>query len=170
VNKHPFETVVLDNGAKLLLTPCPGSKSAGLEESIKQLKQNGTSMLITLMFDEEMTCNDVLILPEICKQLQIRWLQLPIIDDEAPGAAFESQWLKYKAIILTELNVQGVVAIHCKGGTGRTGTVVAKLLLELGWPVNKIVEEVQRVKPKALRIQKQLDYLNSQLASPTSLF
>ena len=76
MNKHPFETIALDNGAKLLFTPCPGTKLVGLEESIQQLKENGISMLITLMFDEEMASNKVLSLPELCHQHQISWLQL----------------------------------------------------------------------------------------------
>ena len=170
MNKHPFETITLDNGAKLLFTPCPGTKLVGLEESILQLKENGTSMLITLMFDEEMASNKVISLPELCHEHQVSWLQLPIIDDEAPSESFESQWEKHKPTILSELNNKGVVAIHCKGGTGRTGTVITLLLLALGWPVDKIVKEVQSVKPKALRIRKQLDYLNNQLIEPTVLF
>jgi protein-tyrosine phosphatase len=170
VNKHPFEILALENGAKLIFTPCPGTKLVSLEESVKQLKENGTTMVITLMFDKEMAKNNVLSLPDICNKHQVSWLQLPIIDDEAPSRIFESQWEKYKAIILNELNNKGVVAIHCKGGTGRTGTVIALLLLALGWPVNKIVKSIQSVKPKALRINKQIDYLNSRLENTNVLF
>ena len=170
MNKHPFEMLTLENGAKLLFTPCPGTKSVCLEESIKQLKENGTSMLITLMFDKEMISNDLISLPEVCHNHQLSWFQLPIIDDEAPSKVFESQWEKHKLVILNELNNKGVVAIHCKGGTGRTGTVIALLLLALGWPVDKIVNEVQRVKPQALKIRKQLDYLNKQFKSAKVLF
>jgi len=170
VNTHPFEILALENKAKLIFTPCPGTKSVSLEESVKQLKQNGTTMLITLMFDKEMVSNNVLSLPEICRQHQVNWLQLPIIDDEAPCNIFESQWEKYKPIILNELRNEGVVAVHCKGGTGRTGTVIALLLLALDWPVNKVIECIQNVRPKALRINKQLDYLNSQLSNSTVLF
>lgn len=170
MNKHPFEVLALENGAKLIFTPCPGTKLVSIEDSIKQLKESGTSMLITLMFDEEMAINKVLSLPELCHQHQVNWLQLPIVDDEAPSNAFESEWQKYKPMILEQLNNKGVVAIHCKGGTGRTGTVIALLLLALGWPVDKIVKDVQRVKPKALRIKKQLDYLNKQLVNSEVLF
>jgi protein-tyrosine phosphatase len=170
VNKHPFEILALENGSKLIFTPCPGTKLVSLEESIRQLKDSGTSMLITLMFDEEMASNKVISLPELCLQHQIKWLQLPIIDDEAPSNAFEYEWQKYKPMILEQLNNKGVVAIHCKGGTGRTGTVIALLLLALGWPVDKIVKNVQGVKPKALRIKKQLDYLNKQLVNSEVLF
>lgn len=165
MNIHPFETVSLENGARLLLTPCPGTKLVGLETSIKQLKQNGTSIVITLMFDEEMAANEVLTLPDICNKHQIDWLQLPIIDDEAPSEAFECQWLKYKPLILNHLKNRGVVAVHCKGGTGRTGTVIALLLLELGWTADQITREIQTIKPNALRIKKQLDYLNTQLSN-----
>lgn len=163
MNTHPFQILALDNGAKLIFTPCPGTKSASLEDSIAQLKQQQTSMLITLMAEGEMKANNVLALPDICHQHQITWLQLPIVDDEAPASAFELQWLKHKQSILEEINNQGVVAIHCKGGTGRTGTVIAMLLLQLGWSVSRIIKEVQALKPKALKIQAQLDYLNARL-------
>ena len=170
MNNHPFETLTLPNGAKVLFTPCPGTKSVSLDKSMCQLKQQGVSMLLTLMFDKEMVENNVIKIPQLCRTLQIQWLQLPIIDDEAPSRAFESQWERHKPIILNELKNKGVVAVHCKGGTGRTGTVIALLLLELGWSASEIIKEVQSVRPKALRIKKQLDYLNSQLANTGSLF
>lgn len=170
MNTHPVEILALENGAKLIFTPCPGTKSVSLEESIKQLKQLGTSMLLTLMFDEEMAANNALPLADICAQHKMSWLQLPIIDDEAPSKAFEFHWAKHKSFILNELKNKGVVAVHCKGGTGRTGTVIALLLLELGWPVNEIVQKIQNVRPKALKIKKQRDYLNSHLVNSDSLF
>lgn len=162
MNYHPFETLILANGAKLLFTPCPGTKSVSLENSVHQLKEQGVSMLLTLMFDEEMADNGITTLPNLCKSLQISWLQLPVIDDEAPQAEFEQQWQQHKTHILNEVHNKGVVAVHCKGGTGRTGTVIALILLQLGWSIDKIKQEIQTLKPKALRIQKQIDYLNNQ--------
>ncbi|MEW6981830.1 tyrosine-protein phosphatase [Colwelliaceae bacterium 6471] len=170
VEAHPFETLALPNGAKLLFTPCPGTKQVNLDESLRQLKQQGVSMLITLMFSKEMVENDISELPELCDALQIKWLQLPIVDDEAPQESFQIKWQKYKELILNEIANKGVVAVHCKGGTGRTGTVISLLLIQLGWSVTKIKQEVQKVKPKALRIQKQLDYLNCQVTMSSERF
>lgn len=170
MNLHPSETLTLSNGAQLILTPCPGSTSISLEASMHQLKQQGVSMLLTLMFCKEMIENDIALLPELCDALDLKWLQLPIVDDEAPQEAFKRRWDKYKAQIIDEINNKGVVAVHCKGGTGRTGTVIALLLLQLGWPVDKIKQEVQLLKPNALRIQKQVDYLNSQLRGSDQQF
>jgi len=165
MNTHPYETLNLSNGAKLIFTPCPGTKDVNLDESLSQLKQQGVSMLLTLMFDEELVENNAVEISQLCNIHKVKWLQLPIVDDEAPQAVFEQQWTKHKALILNEIINKGVVAVHCKGGTGRTGTVITLLLLQLGWPVDKIKQEVQKLKPKALRIQKQIDYLNSQLKS-----
>ena len=114
-----------------MFTPCPGTKSVSLDKSMSQLKEQGVSMLLTLMFDKEMVENDVIKIPQLCKTLKIEWLQLPIVDDEAPQEAFEQQWLNNKALILNDINNQGVVAVHCKGGTGRTGTVISLILLQL---------------------------------------
>lgn len=167
---HPFETLALPNGAKLLFTPCPGTKGTSLDESLLQLKQQGVSLLLTLMFDREMAENNAIKLPELCNRYQIQWLQLPIIDDESPQESFQIQWQKYKALILNEIANKGVVAVHCKGGTGRTGTVISLILLQLGWSAGRIQHEVQTVKPKALGIQKQIDYLNTQLMSSLAQF
>ncbi len=170
MNKHPIETIVLPNGATLIFTPCPGTKSVGLNDTLEQFQQQGVSMLLTLMFDNEMAANDVMKLPELCLKFQIKWLQLPIVDDEAPKQKFEQRWQRYKQLILHEIKNRGNVAVHCKGGTGRTGTVISLLLLELGWPVHKIKQEVQRVKPQALTIQKQIYYLNSQVTGSDEQF
>lgn len=160
---HPFDTLTLDNGAKLIFTPCPGTKQASLEESVITLKQAGTRMLLTLMYDHEIANNNIEQLPTICAEHDISWLQLPIFDDDAPNKEFEAQWLQHKEAILNAVKNQATIAVHCKGGTGRTGLVIALILLAYGWPAARIVEQVQQIRPKALINIRQLNYFNSQL-------
>ncbi|MCQ8879124.1 dual specificity protein phosphatase family protein [Pseudoalteromonas shioyasakiensis] len=160
---HPFDTLTLDNGAKLIFTPCPGTKQASLEESVLTLKQANTSMVLTLMYDHEIAQNNIQQLPNLCAEHDITWLQLPILDDEAPDQEFEGQWSQYKDTIIEAINNKATIAVHCKGGTGRTGLVIALILLTYGWPSDKIVRQVQTIRPKALRNTLQLNYFNSQL-------
>ncbi|WP_283709477.1 tyrosine-protein phosphatase [Pseudoalteromonas prydzensis] len=160
---HPYDTLTLDNGAKLIFTPCPGSKEASLEESVLTLKQAGTSMLLTLMYDHEIAENNIEQLPTICAEHNIAWLQLPILDDEAPAQEFEAQWALHKDAIINAINNQQTIVVHCKGGTGRTGLVIALILLAYGCPSASIVEQVQLIRPKALINTHQLNYFNSQL-------
>lgn len=159
--QHPFDTLTLENGAELIFTPCPGTKEANLSDSLATLKQAKTSMLITLMFDEEMQKNNAQNLPEECEKQGIQWLQLPISDDAAPDHVFEAQWQAQLSNILEVINAQGTIAVHCKGGSGRTGLVIGLILLAFGWPADKVIEAVQTLRPKALKHPVQLAYFET---------
>ena len=66
MSSHPFDALTLDNGAQLIFTPCPGTKEASLIDSVATLKQAGTQMLLTSMFDKEMAANNAESLPNVC--------------------------------------------------------------------------------------------------------
>jgi len=161
MQSHPFDTLTLDNGARLIFTPCPGTQTANLTDSIASLKQAGTDMLLTLMFDTEMAENNASDLAKVCAEQNVLWLPLPIADDAAPDSVFETQWQLNKAAILAVLEQQGCVAVHCRGGSGRTGLVIGLILLAYGWPASKVIQQVQQIRPKALKHPVQLNYFNS---------
>ncbi|MBU2870542.1 tyrosine-protein phosphatase [Colwellia sp. E2M01] len=165
---HPFDILTLDdsaneNSAKLIFTPCPGTKEANLEDSIATLKSAGTDMLLTLMFDDEMEKNSALNLPDECAKHGIEWVQLPILDDAAPDEVFATQWRAYKANILNVINNKGTIAVHCKGGSGRTGLVIGLIMLATGLSGDKVISEVQKIRPNSLKNPVQLNYFNSYL-------
>ncbi|WP_206483894.1 dual specificity protein phosphatase family protein [Thalassotalea sp. G2M2-11] len=157
--QHPTYPITLPNKAQIILTPCPGSQRVDIVTSIKQLKLRDTTILLTLMFDKEMTENNLQSLPTLCKQQDITWLQLPIIDDDIPRKPFEDKWALYQQKIIKTLDEGGNIAIHCKGGTGRTGLVAAMILMHNGWSIEKTIKSVRQVRPNALQIEKQLSYL-----------
>lgn len=161
MSSHPFTPITIENGARLLFTPCPGTKGLTLDETISYFKHEGVSMLLTLMDDEDMLANGIGDIEHICHDHFIIWRQLPITDDEAPSDAFESQWQQYKQSILVALKNKETIAVHCKGGTGRTGTVIALIMGLLGWSFKDAAEVIQQAKPKALTIDKQVNYLKA---------
>ena len=61
------------------------------------------------------------------------------------------------------LNNKGSIAVHCKGGSGRTGLVIGIILLAYGWSGEKVIKAVQEIRPKALKHPVQLEYFNSYL-------
>lgn len=158
---HPYDILTLENGAQLIFTPCPGTKGCLLESSIITLKNAGTDLLLTLMLDEERKKNNAALLPELCAKHQINWLHLPISDDAAPKTDFEEQWVKHKPEILQTLKNKGTVAVHCKGGSGRTGLVIGLILLSLGWKPKKVIEAVQALRPKSLKLPAQRNYFDA---------
>lgn len=147
--KHPFDILPLNSG-QLIFTPCPGTKDVSLINSVAQLKAAGAAALITLMPVHELTQNNADNIGAFCSEQGLAWFQLPIEDDCAPEHAFEQAFSANKAAILALLQNGQTIAIHCKGGSGRTGLMAAILMMQLGYSKTEAQALVQQLRPKAL--------------------
>ena len=156
---HPFDRLPLGTSRALIFTPCPGTKGAGLKESLAQLKAAGAEAVITLMPDEEMVRNGVGDLPDACRTTDLQWFHFPVEDDASPGEAFEQAWAAGKGRVFDIMDRSGTVAIHCKGGSGRTGLMAAIILCERGMNYDEIRRQVQSLRPNALKLAVHTDYL-----------
>lgn len=143
----------------LLLTPCPGIKGTSIREAVEALKGAGASAVLTLMTDEEMTENNAESLPLECARQGIHWYHLPIVDGQAPekSALVKSQPSLDK--ILGLIQNGSSVAIHCRGGSGRTGLIAAQILIIAGLPTEDAIRLVKDVKPNAFSLSVHRDYI-----------
>ncbi|MCZ4250211.1 dual specificity protein phosphatase family protein [Pseudoalteromonas shioyasakiensis] len=160
MQSHPFDILQLETGA-FIFTPCPGTKSVGLSQSVADLKAAGAKAIITLMYDEELVKNGAQQLAIECEQAGLSWFQLPIVDDDAPREAFSLAFKKHLNEILAIIKSGGSVAVHCKGGSGRTGLVIGLLMHELGYAKNDIVNQVQAIRPKSLHNPVQRSFFDN---------
>jgi len=160
MQSHPFDILQLETGA-FIFTPCPGTKGVGLSQSVADLKAAGAKAIITLMYDEELVKNGAQQLVIECEQAGLSWFQLPILDDDAPNEAFSLAFNKHLNDILAIIKSGGSVAVHCKGGSGRTGLVIGLLMHELGYAKNDIVTQVQAIRPKSLHNPVQRSYFDN---------
>ena len=157
---HPtWELQIADNKATLVLTPCPGTKGTELKASLEQLKQQGVTAIVTALENAEMKKAGVADLPALTEELGMDWFHQPIEDDCAPGESFAPRWQQISPKVQAILQNGGKVALHCMGGSGRTGLLVAHLLLERGWKLDTIKSEVQALRPGAFTKQVQIDYI-----------
>ncbi|MGL6262072.1 cyclin-dependent kinase inhibitor 3 family protein [Vibrio sp. WXL210] len=157
---HPTWQLDLDKGA-LILTPCPGTKDADLDTSLAQLKEQGVEAIVTALDDAELASKDVAALGEKAQALGMQWFQIEIEDDCAPGADFAAKWQAASPALHAVVDNGGKVAMHCMGGSGRTGLLAAHLLLEKNWPLDTIVEQVKALRPGAFSKPVQVDYIQS---------
>ena len=155
---HPFDTLTLANGAKIIFTPCPGTKEASITDAVSTLKTAGASLIISVMFDEELAKLNAATLSDVTKEQNVQWLQWPISDEAGPDAIFETAFNKDISTVLEALANQQTIAVHCKGGSGRTGLAIALILKSVGLNNDDIVTMVQTIRPKALKHPVQLAY------------
>ncbi len=163
---HPFAELVLNPGstatAGLLFTPCPGTQGVEIRQALQQLKDAGAKALITLTPEEEMIQLQATDIAAMCRELDLLWFFCPIHDDHAPGLEFAHGWQEASPMVQQLLRTGQKVAIHCKGGSGRTGLVAAKILLEAGFDKIVVKQRVQAIRPYAITLQPHLDWFNAQ--------
>lgn len=150
-----------DDEAALILTPCPGTKGVSLRDSLMQLKEQGAEAIVTALTMDEMVSKDVQQLEEVSRSLAMKWFHLPIEDDRAPESDFATKWNAVSSELHAILDNNGKVVMHCMGGSGRTGLLAAHLLLEKGWEIDSIVNEVQALRPGAYTKPVQVEYLET---------
>ncbi|EXI90637.1 MAG: Protein tyrosine/serine phosphatase [Candidatus Accumulibacter regalis] len=160
MHTHPSDLLSLAAPAGgLILTPCPGSKELDTENALKQLKAAGASAVITLMPEAEMASNAVTDLPTLCAQNGLQWFHLPIEDDHAPAEDFAASWQAQRVAVHRLLDAGKRIAVHCKGGSGRTGLMAAQILVERGYTKEDALAAVKALRPKALSLAAHQDYL-----------
>ena len=160
MQQHPYSVLPLAQfSGQLIFTPCPGTKGTLAFEALQTLKDAGASALLTLMPTEELLQNEIDVLPEECQMLGIEWFHLPVDDDQAPGEAFKNAWEQHHSRLKQLLNEGKTIAIHCKGGSGRTGLIAAQLLIESGVPFNDAIRDVQSLRPRAIQHPAHIEYI-----------
>ena len=156
---HPYDALPLVDGGKLIFTPCPGTKGMSLAESLAQLREAGAHTVISMTPSDELARLEVAALPDAVAQAGMRWFHFPVEDDAAPGPGFEQAWAANRDAVMALVSRQGGIAIHCRGGSGRTGFMAALILREMGMDGARAVALVKGLRPKALTLPAQIDYL-----------
>jgi protein-tyrosine phosphatase len=159
---HPlFKLAIKNSRAIIILTPCPGTKEASINASLNEIKATGAEAILTFMTQAELDRNNLSNLGELVKGKGMSWFHLPILDDEAPEMPFLTAW-KTAGPAVHRLIEQGKsIAVHCKGGSGRTGIIAAQILLERGEDLESLMKHIKFLRPNAFTNACHLDYLKN---------
>ena len=162
MSTHPLFTLAIDNSeATIILTPCPGTKDADLATSLNEIKEAGAEAILTFMTQAELDKNGLSDIGESIKDKGMSWFHLPIIDDEAPEAPFSSAWKTAGPAVHCLIEQGKSIAVHCKGGSGRTGLISAQILLERGEAIEPLMKRIQLLRPNAFTHACHRDYLQN---------
>lgn len=153
-----------------------GKWTRDLDIDLDTIENWGAAAVVTLIEDHEMASLGVTSLGDGVTARNMSWYHLPIPDVTAPNSDFEECWLVAGAELRDLLSAGFDVLVHCKGGLGRAGTIVARLLIELGWASEAAISEVRKVRRGAIESSDQERHLQSitsiapmQSSSPASV-
>jgi protein-tyrosine phosphatase len=162
--EHPVWELPLESGS-LFLMPCPGTKGVDLTTSLQQLQTDGCRAVVTLLTFEEIEVKNVTQLGDETQRLGMQWFHIVIEDDHVPDQPFAQKWREASPALHQLLDQGDKVAIHCMGGSGRTGMVAFHLLHEKGWDIDTIIEQVRQRRPGAYTVPMQMEYIQSVAAA-----
>lgn len=156
------------------VTLCPGKWQAvsvsgtwqrDLVTDIDALRSWGAAAVVTLMPQDELQAVQADGIGAACEARGMEWHHLPIQDVDVPDAAFETAWLYAGLRLRAHLRAGRNVLLHCRGGLGRSGTIAARLLVELGWDAQQAIRAVRAQRPGAIETRAQEAHvLNTQVA------
>ncbi len=152
------------------LTLCPGilldpgdppAPERRLSLHLEAVKDWGAAALVSLLEEYEFELLNITRLGVRSEALGMDWLHLPIEHHALPDEWFEIHWPYAGHRILNLLQKGNKVAIHCRAGFGRTGTVAARILSELGACPSDAVEKVERVQASLQNNNLRTAYMES---------
>lgn len=154
-----FDTLSIpETGARIGLCPCPG-RAGSPADDLQRLHEWGARGLVTLVEEHELASLGVVSIPAHLGALAMRWWHLPIRDMAAPDAGFEARWQSAGPELHRLLADGDAIALHCHGGLGRTGTIAARLLVEMGSAPAAAIARVREVRPGSIETREQEAYL-----------
>jgi ADP-ribosyl-[dinitrogen reductase] hydrolase len=155
---HPLriDTVFAPGGGQIGMTLCPGKKcnsiysgvwERDLEIDLRAVCDFGATALVSLIEDHEFDLLGVRDLGDRAEEVGLDWHHLPIRDVDIPDASFETIW-HYAGLRLRQiLRRGGTVVLHCRAGLGRTGTIAARLLVEMGESTEAAIRAIRIARP-----------------------
>ncbi len=172
---HPLriDEVAIDGmDGRIGITFCPGKiqKSAlsgpwerDLNADINVIKAWGATTWVNLLTRKEMVRLGIGDLEKVLGEsgASIRYFHLPIEDTCIPDAEFERRWTNEGMEIRYDLLNGGKLLVHCKGGLGRSGTIAARLLVEMGQDPDVAIGRVRQARPGAIENDLQESHVRS---------
>jgi hypothetical protein len=168
-----IDEVAIDGISGLMgLTFCPGKIQKGalsgpwerdLKVDLEAIRAWGAEAWVNLLARDEMARMGVGDMKEVVENsgAGIRYFHLPIEDTSVPDPKFEEQWEDAGREVRDILVNGGKVLIHCKGGLGRSGTIAARLLVELGVEPDAAIRRVRQARPGAIENALQESHVRS---------
>jgi ADP-ribosyl-[dinitrogen reductase] hydrolase len=163
-----INTVTLASGAMLGMSHCPGRRGVDgggrqwarvLDADLQAIQAWGASAVLSLVEPHEFARLGVPDFAQAIARTPLQWLPIPITDMATPGTAALAAWRSQGPAVLQALGQGQRVLVHCAAGLGRTGMLVAKLLVLHGVSADEAIAQVRRARPGTIETEAQADWV-----------
>ncbi len=151
-----FEIYPVPIGSGLVaLAPIPG-RHGDYAGDLGTLLEWRPDLVISMTTDIEMADARVSGLGHDLQCNSVKWVHLPIEDFGAPSSGSQTEWSEVSAAARRILSGGGKVLVHCRGGCGRSGMTVLRLMVESGENPEQALRRLRAARPCAVETAAQL--------------
>ena len=151
----PFKVFEVAIGPGLLgMSPLPGLEGNFLTDIEVILDWKPTTIL-SLTEKKEMKVLGSRNFISSIKNEKIPWLHFPIKDFGIVEKKQEVFWDLISKNIHQQIDGGGRILVHCRGGCGRTGMIVLRIMIEFGEDPDKALERLRKIRPCAVETKPQ---------------
>lgn len=144
-------------GGILALCRLPGG-AGDYRSDLIQIYQWKPGLVISMTTEAEHVAAGVPRLGVDIQSMACRWVHLPVPDFQVPPPAVTAKWAAASQSARQALAGGGRVLVHCKGGCGRSGMAVLRLMIECGEDPAQALARLRSVRPCAVETEAQMDW------------
>lgn len=139
----------------LALCPLPGA-GGDYEADMAHIREWQPGLVISMTTTEEHETLGARTLGADLQGMGCRWIHLPVPDFSPPPPDILARWPEVSHLARKALVGGGRVLVHCRGGCGRSGMVVLRLMTECGEKPELALARLRQVRPCAIETDAQM--------------
>jgi len=153
---HTFgiTNIEMEKRARLGICPLPG-RSGTIDTDLAAIVEWAPDLVVSLTEQPEMDAARAGTLGTLLADRTISWQHMPVVDFGVPEMKDNPSWDRLVAQIVSILDAGGRVLVHCKGGRGRSGMVLLRVMIERGEDPEDALRRLRAARPGAVETEEQ---------------
>ena len=152
---HSFEVFEIPLGPALLgISSLPGLQG-NFSADIEKIFNWNPAIIVSLTEKKEMEDLGARDFIPLIEKEKIPWLHFPIKDFGIVDQQQKFLWEPTSKNIHQKLNNGDRILVHCRGGCGRSGMIVLRIMIEFGEDPEEALERLRKIRPCAVETEAQ---------------
>ncbi len=146
--------VAVGNGV-IALSPMPGF-DGDFGRDMRGIITWQPDLVVTLVEPTELDAGSAADLGADLAQAGVNWVHLPMVDFGTPPVEDGPDWDDAIANAVMRLSDGGRILVHCRGGCGRSGMAVLRIMIAAGEDADAALLRLRTARPCAIETDAQM--------------